>query len=235
MIIQVALGNEAKESATILPADAEYFKISDSFGESDMQLTGSSPEMLVNLVNSDLLPKDARIAERKDLEVVISKANNFFQGVYVGCGLNLDSRHGNYKINPNYAENLANDLRGAGIDLKHAKLIPYNILTKDFRLSKKGKDIAGKTVFNIGDFKWDYEPTDSGLFGACLGWLGGWDCWLEYLANSDGGGRVVVVSGEATSQKFLDKYASKFRKDRDDAIAQLQEQYAKRESDLRIE
>ena len=33
-----------------------------------MQLTGSSPEMLVELVNSGLLARDVRIATRKELE-----------------------------------------------------------------------------------------------------------------------------------------------------------------------
>ncbi len=211
MVIQVALRNRAKESATILPANPKYLALSRNFGESNMQLTGSSPEMLVNLVNSGLLPKDARIVTRKDLERVLKRAKGILSWKYVDFALNLDSRDTDYEINSSYAQALAKDLKAVGISLKNAKLIPYDILTEKFRLSKEGKDTAKKLILNTADFEWDYEPSVSGLFGACLGGGGSWDAWLEGFAGSDADGRVVVISGEASSQKFLDEYGPSLR------------------------
>jgi len=234
MAIQIALRNKAKESATILPANPKYLAISNNFGESNMQLTGSSPEMLVKLVNSGLLPKNARLVERKDLEAVVKRANNFFSGFYVDCQLNLDSRDSNYKINPVYAEALANDLKKVGINLKYAKLIPYNILTDVFRLSEKGKDIAKSCVQNTNDFKWDCMPSSSGLFRACLCRDGDWGARGEGLAYSDSDSMVVVVSGKATSQKILDSYASEFKKGKDKAISNVNKKYAESIAGLRV-
>ena len=211
MVIQVALRNKAKEYATILPANPEYLTLSNNFGESDMQLTGSSSEMLVNLVNSGLLPKDTRIATRKDLEKTIKRVSDFLSEVYVDCGFNLDSRDDEYTINHDYAQVLAEDLKAVGIRLRNAKLIPYNLLTKKFRLSEEGKDTAKGLILDTQDFKWDCEPSDSGLFGAGFEGNGYWGCRDGDLADPYLDGRVVVISGEATSRKFLDEYASKFK------------------------
>jgi len=235
MTIQVALRNKAKESATILPANPKYLALSNGFSESGRQLTGSSPKMLVKLVNSGLLPKDARIAMRKDLEKAIKRANAFLSGNYVDFGLNLDSRSDQYQFNPVYAKALAEDLKAVGIDLKDAKLIPYDILTDEFRLSEKGKDTAKKFILNTKDFKWNYEPSTSGLFGAGLDGDGDWDCRDVSLAGSDPGGRVVVITGEASSQNFLNEYTFKLRENKNKAISSVREKYQKEVVSLRIE
>ncbi len=235
MVIQVALKNKTKESATILPADPKYLALSENFGESDMQLTGSSPEMLVKLVNSGLLPKDARIATRKDLELVLKRVEGVLREKHVDLALNLDSRDDKYTINHACAIALAEDLKSVGIDLGSAKLIPYDILTKKFRLSEKGKDTAKKLILNTADFEWDFEPSNSGLFGACLDRVGDWYARREGFRRSDSDCMVVVISGEASSQKFLDMYASRFKKDRDKAISSANEHYQKAVVSLRVE
>ena len=80
MVVQVALGNEAKESATILDDSVleaynesiqgynpKARKVLGQDGSSPIgELTGSSPLMKIHLANSELiiLPKDARLATR---------------------------------------------------------------------------------------------------------------------------------------------------------------------------
>ena len=239
MIIQVALRNKAKESATILSANPKYLALSKNFREANQQLTGSSPEMLIDLVNSSLLPKDARIAIREDLENAIKTKNDFLSNVYVDFALNLDSRDSDYKINSVYAGALAKDLKSVGINLKNAKLIPYNILTKEFRLFEKGKDIIKTCIQNTDDIKWDYMPNSSGLFRACRDRSGDWYCRSVDLAYSNEYSRVVVISGEASSQIFFEDYASKFEKERDkttmDAKIIANKNYADKIASLRTE
>lgn len=258
MVIQVALKNKAKESATILDGSVlqDYNKsiqrynpklknILGKFGESEMQLTGASDLMLVYLANSGFLLKDARLATREDLETAISKANDFLSGFYVNCGLNLvTGKDGDYQINRITVEALAKDLKKVGIKLKNAKLIPYNILTYKinkkspeglvFKLSEEGKDTAKKLVSNTDDFKWDYKSYTSGLFRAYLSGYGGWGADCGDLACSGGGGRVVVITGEASSLKLLDRYVSKYKEDRNKAIADVNKKYAEMEASLRV-
>jgi len=53
------------------------------------ELTGSSPLMLVQLANSGLLPAEARLATRQDLEAAIFLDGSFLRGNYVDFGLAL--------------------------------------------------------------------------------------------------------------------------------------------------
>lgn len=254
MVIQVALRNKAKESATILD-DSRLEAYNDSiqrlnpklreylgrYGQSDIQLTGSSPLMNVHWLDSGLLPEDARISTRDDLEAAISRANGFLHGFYTNFGVALETAGDSYPPNDLLAKILTKELGERGISLETGKLILLNALSLQedsdsyygavFRLN----DRAGKdNILDLDDYKWDRSRKE-GL--ACAYLNGGryWDFYCGRLVDSDGAGRVVVVSGEATSQKFLDRYASKFKEDRDRKIAQIQKEYAEREANLRIE
>ena len=175
------------------------------FKKTDGELAGPSSVMLVHLVNSGILPSGTRLATRSDLQKAISFAPNFLEGRCTDCGLNLVSK-GEYLVNPFLAKTLADDLKKVGIDLKDAKLIPYNILTLQadinspsglvFRLSEEGKDRAKDLILNTSDFKWNCSPSFNGLFRAYLNRYGSWGSDYGRLAYSDGSGRVVVVSAE---------------------------------------
>ncbi len=57
----------------------------------------------------------------------------------------------------------------------------------------------------------------------------------NYLAYSDSNGRVVVVSGEATSQKILNEYTNKLKQERDRQITETKDRYLKAQTVLRGE
>ncbi len=57
--------------------------------------------------------------------------------------------------------------------------------------------------------------------------------WCGDLAGSGDPGRVVVVSGEATSQKILDSYTANFKNKSEEQIAQIKERAKKAENYLR--
>lgn len=252
MVIQVALGNKAKESATILDDSVlegfnEHIQkynptlraVLGKFGSSDLQLTGSSPFMDVSLINSGLLPLDARLATREDLETAISRANDFLSGVYPDFGLALRTAGDSYAPNDLPAKVLAGELARRGINLGTGKLIPLNVLSLQedsnsaygavFKLNDKA---SKDNILGLNDLTWDYTRNE-GLACASLGGGRGWGSSDRGLGDSFGYGRVVIVSGEATSQKMLDRYASKIRQDRDKAIENAQKEYSKKEALLR--
>src|SRR3989344_437171 len=148
----------------------------------DRKLAQSSPYRLVVL--QEILPEGKVIAFRPKIQTAKEGDDNFMSGFYVDFGLNLVSSPNGYSVNKFVAEALASDLKEVGIDLKDAKLIPYRVLTKEvskespsglvFRLSSQGKDIAKKDILNTGDFKWNYQPSSSGLFRAYLYSFGNW-------------------------------------------------------------
>ena len=178
--------------------------------ESDGKLAQSSPYRLVAL--QQLLPKGNVLVARSRLQIAKQNNPDFMSGFYVDCGLNLVSG-GEYRVNPFLAEKLAGDLKKVGIDLKDAKLIPYNVLTLQadtnspsglvFKLSEEGKDRAKDLILNTSDFKWDCSPSSNGLFRAYLDRYGYWDSYGVGLADSSGNGRVVVEkTGEASRADF---------------------------------
>lgn len=256
MVIQVALGNEANESASILDDsileayndsikgyNLKARKVLGQFGRSELgELTGSSPLMKIDLLNSGLLPEDARLATRSDLESAISKAPNFLQGLYCDFGLALWTPGDvNYKPNDLIAKTLAEQLKHKGIELGNGKLIYFSAFDKpvDSKESYYGlllnlKDLSLNElgIRDLADFNWNYQRGE-GVACACLDWIGYWNAGDGHLGWSDGDGRVVVVSGEATSQNIFDKYVTKFRQKKDSAIAKVQEEYAEREASLR--
>jgi hypothetical protein len=218
------------------------------FGSKGVALTGSSPFMLAHLASSGLLPEDARLATRADLETATAKDNNFVRGNYVIPGLALRTAGDSHSPNDLPAKVLAADLEKRGIELGKGKLIPFGVL----RL-KEDENSAYGAVFELGDkadkgsildldqFKWDYVRSD-GLSCAGLYRNRVWDSDSRDLAFSDGDGRVVVVSGEATSQKILDRHCTEFRAERDaklakvrEELARIEEEYTEREASLRVE
>lgn len=180
----------------------------NNFSRGNGILIGSSPLGVIKLVNAGLLPKGTRLATREDLEYAIRKDNSFLIGNDVNFALALRTSRDFYTPNDLLAERLAEQLEQRGLSLGTGKLIPLDVLslTEDedshygLVINLK-EDISKSLIRNLNDYKWDYTRTrGDGLSCACLGWDSDWlwDSGDEFLAYSDAGGRVVVVSNEAT-------------------------------------
>ena len=186
-------------------------EVLSKFGKQGGELTDSNPFMLVALQNSGLLD-GARIATRQDLETASRISPNIFSGNFIDFGLALRTPRDSYKPNDLLAETLGKELKQRRIKLGNGKLIPISAL----RL-RENSDSEYGLVFDLSEdaeglenlfqFKWDYMR-EQGLARAGLGGDGGWYSYYEGLAGSGDGGRVVVVSddasGEATAKNFLD-------------------------------
>ena len=185
-------------------------EVLSKFGAQNGELTNSNSFMLVALQNSGLLD-GARIATRQDLETAL-KFGLDISGNYIDFGLSLRTPRDSYKPNDLLAETLGKELKQRRIKLGNGKLIPISAL----RL-RENSDSEYGLVFDLSEdaeglenlfqFKWDYMR-EQGLARAGLGGDGGWYSYYEGLAGSGDGGRVVVVSddasGEATAKNFLD-------------------------------
>ncbi|MBI2499179.1 hypothetical protein HYV88_02965 [Candidatus Woesearchaeota archaeon] len=254
MVIQVALKNEANESASILDASVlaphnEYIQRYNptlrgylgKYAQSNGALTGSSPLLQVNLQDSGLLPGDARVVTRSELETAISRSTAFLSDTYTDFGLALFTAGDPHKPNDLPSKVLAGQLKHRGIKLGKGKLVPLTVLSLEenansaygavFRLNDKAnKD----NVLDLRNFKW-YSLRSEGMSCASLGRDRRWDAYGSYVGDSVDDGRVAVVSGEATSRKILDNHLTNFRQERDAEIAKIQRQYAEREALLRVE
>lgn len=256
MAEQVALYKipESREVArilddSVLPAYNDLIKVYKSekakgtlskFNSVDGALAGSSPFMLVQLANSGLLPSGARLATRKDLETAISFDNSFLTGNFVDFGLALRTAGDSYEPNDLLAKRLTEQLKHRGINLDGGKLIPLaalDLLQDDdsaYGLIFGLKDGAEKLVEDLDAYKWNYTGKE-GLACADLGGGWGWGSSGVHLADSSGVGRVVVVSAEGTSQKFLDEQLAELQEIRDEKIANIQKRYKQAEAILRGE
>lgn len=175
------------------------------FSTSNGELTGSSPLMTIQLINAGLLPKETRLASRDDLEYAISKDNSFLEENYTDFALALRTAGDSYKPNDLLAKKLADQLKQRDITLSRGKLIPLDalFLTEEensaYGLVIDLKDEAESSIRELSDFKWDYIRHE-GLACAFLSWNRYWGSNDEHLADSDGLGRVVVVSAEGTAK-----------------------------------
>jgi hypothetical protein len=207
------------------------------FEERDGRLAQSSPYRLVVL--NEILPKDKVLVARPRLQIAKESKPNFMSGFYVDCGLNLASGEQGYQVNQVQAEALAENLGVIGIDLRSPKLVSMNVLTYEvnpkspnglvFRLSEQGKDTGRKHILNTLDYKWDYLPSNNGLFRACLLSDGYWDADDVDLAYSNDSGWVVVeTTGEASALEFealkqqSEQLLKRQQKERTDLIKRLQ-------------
>ena len=254
MAIQVSLRNKEREYTTILDSsilegyndsleriNPRLRKYLTGYGESNNQLTGSSPLMNVYLLNSGLISEDARLVTREDLEKVLSIENEFLGKNYVDFGLALRIENDSYKLNGLLIKVLLEDLRKRGIKLGKGKLISLNLLKL-----KEDEDSTYGCVFELNDkafkdsikdleeYRWDYSRNE-GLARACLDGDRSWNSYDPRLDGFNSVGRVVVVSGEATAQKFLDNYISRFKKENDREIKKIEEEYSKRIDLLKVE
>jgi hypothetical protein len=176
--------------------------------KADGDLTNSNPFILVHLQNSGLLPNNARLATRKDLETAISFDNTFLSGNYVDFGYVLRTEGDSYKPNDLLAKTLARQLKDRNIKLGKGLLIPFSVLSNEdninseygliFNLNEKA---TKENIIDVNEFKWDYTR-DTGLVRAYLDRLRYLNSSYEYLADSSDDGRAVVVSAEADSQNF---------------------------------
>ena len=177
------------------------------FSRSNGELTGSSPLMIIQLINAGLLPKETRLATREDLEYAVSRNNSFLRENYTDFGLALRSAGDSYQNNDLLAKRLASQLEQRDINIGEGKLIPLDVLSlideKDLEYGVviDLKEEAEKSIRDINDFKWNYARNE-GLSRADLYGYRGWDSLDVHLAGSYGGGRVVVVSDEGTTKNF---------------------------------
>ena len=253
MVIQVGLGNITNESATVLD-DSVLDAYNNSFKclnetlrgylgkyrPSSGQLTGSSPLMQVHLLNSGLLPGDARIVIRSELDTATLKSDDFLRGVFTDFGLALKTVGDSYKPNDLLAKILAEELRKRGIELVNGKLIPFGVLGIEentnsayggvFRLNDKA---SKNNILDLASYTWNFSRNE-GLACASFGRSRGWCVSGEHLGYSGGNGRVVVVSGEATSQKILGRYSADYLAERDRKIAEAEREYTESIARLRV-
>jgi len=254
MVIQVALKNEAKESASILDASvlAAY---NDSiqkynqtlraylskYAQSNGALAGSSPLMQVHLSDSGLLPGDAKVITRRELETALSRSTDFLSDVYTDFGIVLWTPGDSHKTNDLPAKVMAEQLKKRGIELGDGKLVPLTVLSlqedtnSDYGSVFILNDKANKdNILDYRDFKWDHRRRE-GISSAGLDMDRDWDADIVFLGASNCDGRVAVVSGEATSRKILENHLTNFRQEREAELAEIQRKYAKREALLRVE
>jgi hypothetical protein len=251
MLVQVGLGNDVNESATILD-DSVIDAYKESFGifnptlreylekcwKSENQFVGSSPFIQVHLLNSGILPGDSRLIKRSELEIAILRASNFLSGFFTDCGLALRTeRDISFKENDLLAKTLAEDLRRRGINLKNGKLIPFEVLSLEentesaygavFRLNERANI---DNILDLSNFRWT-STRKSGLARA-------FDFWCSnfvYLGNSYASGRIVVVSGETTAKTILSRYLVKYQAVRDRKIAEVEREYQESVTKLRVD
>jgi len=204
------------------------------------ELTGSNSFMPVECANLGLLPSGARLTERPDLEEAIAIEPSFGEGTYIDFGLALVTPGDSYKKNDLPARVLAESLEHRGFKISPGGvLVPYNVLKNVEHVDSACglvqvlNDKAGKEdIRDLSAFKWNYGPRNEGLARAYLYRGRRWYSNDRGLDGSDSLGRVVVVSAEATPQKFLDEYAAKLEEQRQDLESYLH-QVEKLQSRLR--
>lgn len=207
-------------------------KVLSKFGRENGELTGSNIFMLVHLQNSGLL--NERIATRRDLETALRLSPDIFRGNYINFGLALMTEGDSYRCNDLLAKTLAKQLKNRGINL--GKLIPISALRNEespdsaYGLVFKLKDDVTE-LEDLSDSKWECQR-EQGIARACLGWVGYWDFKDIDLADSGGYGRVVIVSGEASAENFLDAKLTELQNQRDSEIAAISRRYAQAEKVL---
>ncbi len=180
------------------------------FNKANGELTGFSPLMAIQLIDSNMLPAGTSLATRNNLEKAASKNNSFLKGNYTGFGLALRTKGDSYKPNNLLAKRLAEQLKKRDIALGTGKLIPLDVLSlSDYKNSAYGvvldlKEEAESSIRDLNDFKWDFIR-DEGFSRARFGGDRYWDSCNVRLADSYSSGRVVVFSAEGTAQNFLEK------------------------------
>lgn len=221
--------NEYNESAKTAYNSEQARNTLLRFGKSGGELTGSTPFMLVHLQNSGLI--DGRIATRQDLETALKFGLNL-SGNYTDFGLALRTAGDSHSPNDLLAGTLAEQLAQRGIKLGKGKFIPISALKlRESDNSQYGLVLDLNDVAEVEDLskqKWDYSRKE-GLARACLDGNGSWYSGDEGLADSNGCGRVVVVSGEATAKNFLNSRVAKLQNQRDAEIALIAKRYAQAE------
>ncbi len=155
------------------------------------------------LANEALKELGYRISTRPGLEKVLSQRMLNLGLVYVDFGVALTQPGDDHAPTDSLARKLASQLAHRGIDLGTGKLIGFNALTlekdsnSDYEISYGLSDEATEEdILDLDSFRWDYRR--AGLSGACLDGGRGWNADRN-LDCSNGDGRVVAVSGEATT------------------------------------
>lgn len=170
----------------------------EQFDSKNGVLAGSSPLMIIQLINSGALQKKIRLASGSDLKYALSKNPAFLGLNYVDFALALRTEKDSYKPNDLLSKRLSKQLSQRGIKLGKGKLIPFDALSLiDEEDSEYGilidlKKDAEKSIIELDSFEWEY-PREDGLSRAGINRYGSWISYGAVLGYSNAGGRVVVV------------------------------------------
>jgi len=212
----------------------------ERLGSSGLQLNCSNPLNSVHLINSGLLPTDARLVTREQLGMATDRAVDLIGRGVVDVGLALKTDGDSYEPNDWPAKVLAGELARRGIELEDGKLIPLDVL----KLREDGNQKYGAVfvlndratkdnILDLGDYQW-YADKTNGLSVAYLNPAGFFCYNKKDLAESSKSSRIVVVSGDETARGITMRYAAKFGEERDAAIRQANQICNSRIGHLRV-
>ena len=200
-------------------AGSRLYNFSGKNEEGD--ILGSSTDMEVAIATFTDIP----LIRGQELLKLYNQArkNNPFGQVYIDFGVQIN---GIPNVNSFQAKILMDELNYRGIkieerivlDFAQLRLIADKIAGLAYKLAE---DIKGVASFSDYDF---VSIGKNGLFRACLSRDGVWGAYDDFLANSDGGGRVVRYDAEGVARE--EPVARE--KPKDDLVSALTNKFYKR-------
>ncbi|MFA5778502.1 MAG: hypothetical protein WC870_03405 [Candidatus Paceibacterota bacterium] len=253
-------GEQGKEIDASIKKDYKDFSVMQVGNYSDGKMKGSNSFYVVGVQSK--LPFGVRVSTQSDLEDVMRKGVLDLSGTYEDSGLVLRTvgnpnsylavnlmKQVNERLGkkakmpvmiPLYGMGLVKDQdspHGLAFKLKDdAEIIYSPILNKSNGSSFNSEDINIKIGLptKVGKGNRTLWTRDSGLSRLYLDWDLDLDSDGDSLADSNGNGRVVLVStAEGGSQAFFDEKLSELQKIKDEKIAKINEDYIKAEKILR--
>lgn len=246
------LGKESKELYK-----ESFAKTAEKFGKDSLAYKNITneidPENITGsqfLFNTELglyLPKSSEILNLQYMDDILAQDKDFFDGFYTDTNqLVLRTNKASYHKNQNIINHLEKQLKNSGYEffkenplvITNPELIldkknleqGYGLLVKigeNTKLENDKRFASGNKKINLGNLEKTLWTKENGLSGVCLGWNRGLDSSVGNLPDSDGGGRVVVVSDGGIAPKILDEYKSNLEKERQKQIDIINNRYGK--------
>ncbi len=251
------LGGEGGEEINdSIRKDYKKFDVLKVGNYKDGIVKGSNPFYAVAVQNR--LPSNYRVASQADVELAMRVGAFDFRGTYEDTGLVLRTEG---EPNSYLAKHLMSQVKGRGFKempvmiplsglglvedknsnhglsfkLKDNAEITYApILNKGGNFDSKDIDTKTGLPKEVGNGSRTLYTRDSGLSGLCLGRGLSLGSYVDNLAYSNVNGRVVLVStGEAGSQNFLNEKIVKLQGQRDAQKAEIDARYEQAEKILK--
>ncbi|MEK6918115.1 MAG: hypothetical protein AABW51_04160 [Nanoarchaeota archaeon] len=242
-------GDEGEEINDSIRKDYKKFDVLQVGKYKDGIIKGSNPFYGVAVQNR--LPSNYRVASQADVESAMGVGVFDFRGTYEDTGLVLRTEG---EPNSYLARHLMTQVKGRGFN-KMPVMIPLNglelvedknsnhglsfklkenaeviyapILNKGGNFSNEDIDAKTGLPSKLGNGNRTLYTRDSGLSRLCLGGILNLGSYDDYLANSNDSSRVVLVStGEAGSQNFLNERLAELQTEEDARIAEIKSLYA---------